>query len=405
MKVILLNRFFYPDHSATSQLLGDLVFDLAARGASVTVITSRQRIDDPDAGLPSSETVHGVDIHRVWTTSSGRASMTGRAMDYATFYLSAGLRLLRECEPGDLVLAKTDPPLLSVPCAVVAKVRGGKLINWLQDLFPELAQRMGVRGLVGWTAGLLRMARNASLNRASVNVALGDRMSSILHAEGVDPEKIRVIHNWCDGNLVQPVPRNKNALRKSWGLNKRFVVMYSGNLGRAHEFETMVAAARILRPRSEIVFLVVGDGVRRPWLEHEASRRGLRNFVFKPYQPRDLLAQSLSAGDVHVISLRPDLEGLIVPSKFYGVAAAGRPTLYVGSPDGEIPRILAEGACGTTVTPGDGEGLADEILRLAENPQLRAAQGRAARRLFEARFDKDIALSAWRELLGSERIF
>lgn len=400
MKIIFLNRFFYPDHSATSQLLSDLAFDFAARGTRTMVITSRQRIDDPDAGLPGTEVIDDVMVHRVWTTRSGRASLAGRMLDYLSFCAAAGWLLFRECERGDVVIAKTDPPLLSVPCAWITAIRGARLVNWLHDLFPEVAQRLEVRGIPGWLAVVLRALRNASLKRARTNVVLGERMAAALKVEGIEQEKIRIIHNWCDGNVVRPVPRSKNTLRKEWSLGKRFVVMYSGNMGRAHEFETMVAAARILRPRQDILFLFVGDGVRRRWLENEASRRGLRNIVLKPYQPKALLAQSLSAADVHLISLRPALEGLIVPSKFYGVAAAGRPTLYIGSPDGEIPRILAENSCGVTIAEGDGEGLANQIVLLAENSGARAAWGRAARQIFETAFDKPLALAAWREVVG-----
>ena len=400
MKVIFVNRFFHPDHSATSQLLGDLAFDFAARGNRVLVITSRQRIDDPRAALPGREEIERVMVHRVWTTRSGRGSLFGRALDYLSFYLTAGWTLFFNCEPDDVVIVKTDPPLLSVPCAWITATRRGHLINWLHDLFPEVAQRLGVKGIPGWFCTVLRAMRNSSLDKARLNVVLGEGMAAVLKAEGVDAGKIRVIHNWCDGNLVRPVPRRGNSLRKKWGLGKRFVVMYSGNMGRAHEFETIMAAAWILRTRADIVFVFVGDGVRRPWIENEASRRSLPNVVFKPYQPRELLGQSLGVADVHLISLRPALEGVIVPSKFYGVAAAGRPAVYIGSLDGEIPRVLADNRCGVAIAEGDGESLAKELISLEQDPRARTAIGRAARRVFETAFDKPVALAAWRDVAG-----
>ena len=404
MKIIFVNRFFYPDHSATAQLLSDLAFDLAARDGRVMVITSRQRIDDPYADLLPAERVHGVDVHRIWTTRSGRASLGGRAMDYLTFYASAGWRLFSECDAGDLVIAKTDPPLMSVVASWVARWRGARQINWLHDLFPETAVRLGVNTLAGWPAALLRRLRNTTLERAHLNVVLGRRMASVLRSEGVSEGRVRIIPNWCDGATVRPVPRARNTLRKAWKLDDRFVVMYSGNMGRAHEFETLVAAARILRERADIVFLLIGDGVRRRWIETEIARRGLRNVSLKPYQPKDQLGKSLGVGDVHLVSLRPELEGLIVPSKFYGIAAAGRPTIFIGSPEGEIASILAENHCGITVPPGDGEGLADTIRGLAGDPRTRRAMGRAARRVFERSFDKPIALAAWRAAVGLEQV-
>lgn len=401
MKIIFLNRFFYPDHSATSQLLTDLAFDLASSGRPVTVITSRQRIDAPKAGLADREQINGVAVHRVWTTSSSRASITGRALDYFTFYIFAGWRLFRLCRTGDVVVAKTDPPLISVIAAMVTRVRKAKQVNWLHDLFPEVAISLGVGALSGWLGRMLRRVRNWSLKSARANVVLGRRMARVLKSEGVDPDRITIVHNWCDGQAIRPLSRSRNTLRKSWRLGQAFVVMYSGNLGRAHEFKEIVQAARILKERSDIIFLIVGDGVKRSWLEAEIKRRGLRNIRLEGYQPRERLGESLSAGDVHLVSLRPELEGLIVPSKFYGVAAAGRPTLFIGSPEGEIARILEESKCGLTVSPGDGEALSRTIVDLAADLDGRRAMGRAARKVFEQRFDQPIALAAWRDVLAS----
>ncbi len=400
MKIFFLNRFFYPDYSATSQLLSDLAFDLAAGGEQVTVITSRQRIDMPKAALPAFERVNGVDVYRVWTTSSSRASLIGRALDYLTFYMSAGWRLFRLCSAKDVVVAKTDPPLISVVACAVCKVRRSAQVNWLHDLFPEVAIRLGVGALSGFAGRVLRRLRNWSLKSARVNVVLGARMASVLESEGVDAGRIRIVHNWCDGEAIRPLARSKNPMRKTLGLGDAVVVMYSGNLGRAHDMHSIVAAARILKNRSDILFLVVGDGVQRPWLQAEIARRGLRNVRLEGYQPRKRLSESLSAGDIHLVSLRPELEGLIVPSKFYGVAAAGRPTIFIGSREGEIGRIIEQEKCGLSVAPGDGEGLAKQIEALASDTETRRAMGRAARTLFEQRFDRPIALASWRQALG-----
>ncbi len=400
MKIIFLNRFFFPDHSATSQLLTDLAFDLASRGNAVVVISSRQRIDAPKTGLAGFEQINGVDVHRVWTTSSSRASLTGRAMDYLTFYLFAGWRLFRLCRAGDVVVAKTDPPLISVVASVVTRIRNSRHVNWLHDLFPEVAIQLGVGALSGWSGRALRRLRNWSLKSARTNVVLGARMASVLESEGIERDRIRIVHNWCDGQAIRPLARSQNPLRESLGLGDAFVVMYSGNLGRAHDLNVIIQAARLLKERPSVVFLVVGDGVQRPWFEAEVERRGLRNIRLEGYQPRERLGESLSIGDVHLVSLRAELEGLIVPSKFYGVAAAGRPTVFIGSQEGEIARILKEENCGVCVAPDDGEALAEQIAALESDPDARKAMGRAARQVFEKQFDQPIALAAWREVLG-----
>jgi len=144
MKIVFLNRYFFPDHSATSQLLSDLTFHLASQGREVHVITSRQLYDEPDTPLLSKEVVNGVMVQRVWTSRFGRGSLPGRALDYLTFYLSTLFALLRTVSRGDIVVAKTDPPLLSLVVAPVAWLKGARLVNWLQDVFPEVAGAVGM---------------------------------------------------------------------------------------------------------------------------------------------------------------------------------------------------------------------------------------------------------------------
>jgi glycosyltransferase involved in cell wall biosynthesis len=397
-RIIFVNRYYYPDHSATSQLLTDLASALARDGAEVHVIASRQHYDDPGARLAAAETRNGVRIHRVWTTRFGRGNLAWRSLDYATFYLSAAWRLFALARRRDIVVAKTDPPLISVIAMMVAALRGAALINWVQDLFPEVAQALGVK-VVGPAVPLLRRLRNASLNAAQANVVLGERMAALLARQGIAPAGLTVIHNWSDAAAVHPVARDENTLRAQWGLDGKFVVGYSGNMGRAHEFNTLLSAARLLRDDPEIVFLFIGDGARRALIDAEARRRGLDNVLFRPYQPRERLAQSLSVPDLHVVSLQPALEGLIVPSKFYGITAAGRPTLFIGDTDGEIARLLQANRCGAAAAVGDAEGVVRAIRALARNPEEARAQGRNARIAFEQQYTRERALAAWRRVL------
>lgn len=399
-KVLFVNRFFYPDHSATSQILSDLAFDLAREGVDVGVITSRLRYDDASAELPSFEMVHGVSVHRVWSSRFGRAQLLGRAFDYGTFYFGAGAALWRLANKNTVVVAKTDPPLISLMATPVAKLRGAKLVNWLQDLFPEVAGALGMRAVQGPVLRVLRQARNAALRRADINVVLGDRMLALVQRQGVARERTRVIHNWADGVAIRPVPTHQNLLRSTWGLANKFVVGYSGNLGRAHEFDTILGAAEALKNNGDIVFLFIGAGAQRGSVEQEATRRGLSNVVFKPYQPRENLSESLGVADVHLVTLNPSLEGLIVPSKFYGIAAAGRPTLFVGDVTGEIPAILASSGSGYSVATGDVDALRSFIEKLAGDAALCSAMRTQARTLFEARFDRKLAVQAWKEVLG-----
>lgn len=395
MKYVFVNRFFYPDHSATSQMLSDLAFGLAKAGFDISVICSRQRYDDPNAKLPKNEVIDGVRVLRVSTPSFGRGNTLGRLLDYLGFYFTATWRLFKVTDKETVVIAKTDPPLISIPSAVVCKLRSATLVNWLQDLFPEVAIALKVRGTQGLIGTLLRRWRNWSLHAAAMNVAIGERMRQKLQDQHVVADEIRVIHNWADGKAIVPVRHAENPLREAWKLHHKYVVGYSGNFGRAHEFETILGAAKILQSTPDIVFLFIGAGAQLEKVRLTCESSGLTNTIFKNYQPRQYLHMSLGAADAHLVVLKPELEGLIVPSKYYGIAAAGRAVLFVGDRHGEVARLLKEAGNGSQVNPGDATALAKAIrdLRDAANP---APVGREH---FESGFTFEVALQQWTDML------
>ena len=283
--------------------------------------------------------------------------------------------------------------------AAVARLRGARLVNWLQDLYPEVAAVLGVPGLVPPLLSALEFLRNRSLRAASMNVVPGDRMRRRVEDLGVAPGRVRVIPNWSDGHHIRPISRADNPLRHSWGLGERFVVGYSGNFGRSHEFGTVLDAAARLASDDAVAFLFIGGGAQRESVEREVAQRSLGNCVFQPYQPREALTQSLGAADVHLVTLKPEMEGLIVPSKIYGVLAAGRPVLFIGDRHGELGELVESRRIGFAVDPGDAAALETHIRWLAAHGEEWQAMGSRARALFEARFDRHIALSGWSALL------
>ena len=399
-RVFFINRYFYPDISATSQMLSDVAFGLAAKGRSVTVITSRQTYEDPGARLPAADKVNGVTIVRIATTRFGRSSLPGRALDYLSFYVSAFAATLRLAKAGDIVVSKTDPPLLGTVAGWAAKLKRAKSVNWLQDIYPEVAQRLGIRWLGSPLAAPIRALRNRSVRRADCNVVIGERMAQIVRAYGAEPSQIKLIQNFCDDVAIQPLARQHNPLRREWGFTEDdFVIGYSGNLGRAHDLDTLLAAAELLRGERHVHFLFIGGGHLRGKLEAEAKARHLDNITTRPYQPRERLSLSLSVADMHWASLVPGLEGLILPSKLYGIAAAGRPLLMVGDPDGDIARLVIRHAFGMRVPPGDAEAFAGHVLALKAAPETRETMGANARAFIDQHASRAKALNAWNALL------
>lgn len=403
-KLVFVNRYFFPDQSATSQMLSDLAFGLAARGCDVHVVCSRQRYDDAGAALPAHETVDGVTVHRVVSSRFGRAHLGGRALDYATFYLACAARLVRLLSRGDTAVMLTDPPLLSILGMLAAQLKGAHLVNWLHNVYPEIASRLAANPLPGPLDRWLCRWRDRSLARARTNVVLGQRMGEIIAARGIAPERIRVIENWASVPDAGPKPASDSELRARLGLAGKFVVGYSGNLGRAHEYCTLLEAAGLLAAETDLVFLMVGGGAGMTALRRIAAERGLGNLHFHPYVTRAELPDSLAAADVHLLSLLPALEGFIVPSKFYGILASARPVVFVGDPQGEVARIIheaqiGEAQIGEAVSVGDAPGLARVLRGLRADPARCEALGRAGHRLYGRRYTATRALEQWTQVL------
>ncbi|MEX2521021.1 MAG: glycosyltransferase family 4 protein [Paracoccaceae bacterium] len=400
MKIVFVNRYFHPDQSATSRMVSSLAFMLAAEGHEVAALCGRSRRDGGQTLSPARERIQGVDIVRVPSIGFDRNNLLARFVDDLAFHILTALRLLLATRRGDICVVCTDPPLHSVSAAPAIALLGGRMVNWVMDLFPEVAVELGLvrRRGVGTRAALA--LRDLSLRAAALIVCPIGAMRDRLAAQGCDAARLAVVRHWSDETDITPVERADNPLRRAWGLRDALVVGYSGNFGRAHDFGTLIDAAEALADDRNIKFLLIGDGARRGWVEAEAARRGLDNILFKPLQPREVLSQSMCAADVHVVSLLPALESCIVPSKFYGVLAAGRPTLFIGSGCGEVARVADAGKCGASVEIGDVVGLVDHIRALRDDAALREEMGRRARRLFLAEYRGGRGLAEWRSLIA-----
>jgi colanic acid biosynthesis glycosyl transferase WcaI len=388
-RLVMLNRFFVPDQAPTGQLLSDLAEHLAAAGVAVTVIASRPRPSPDGTGHRGGSGIRVVDV---WSSTLGLPGVVGRLAEYATFTAGAALRLFAEVRAGDTLLVKTDPPLSCVLGWLVARARRAEVVNWCQDLFPEVAAALGFRiaaGPVGWA---MRGLRNSALRAARLNVAICEQMAERLRRQGIGPDRVTVIPNWADGALIRPLPHRDNRLRRDWQLEGKFVIGYAGNLGRSHDPQPLITLMQRLEPYPDVVFVLIGGGTGYERLRRAVAERHLRNVQFRPYQPRERLAEALSALDLHIVTLRPACEGLAFPSKLYGAMAAGRPILFIGDPEGEEARLLSSTGAGLAVDGDDADAGAAAVARLRLEGQRRGALARAA---FDRRFRQDLALAAW----------
>jgi len=392
MRLIFVNRFYWPETPATSQLLTDLAEHLAAQGHEVHVITSHPGTP----AIPLTATRHRVQISRVRGTRHQQRGALGKACDFFTFYLGALWQLFRLTRRQSIIIALTDPPLFGIGAAWIAGARGARLIHWIQDIYPELAIELTAHRWLRIT----RPWRNAAWAAADHCVTLGEDMAAVIAAAGVPQTAISVIPNWAPVGLAPAPATALAALREEWGLGQAMVVAYSGNFGRVHDLASVIALATTLRDEPEIAFVFIGSGAQHSALEAEARRRGLTRVTFLPAQSRARLGAALGVGDVHLVTLRRGCEHLVFPSKLYGICAVARPLIFIGPQDCEIAGLINQHGFGWSVDPAEPARLVALIRSLATDASLRAAGGTAAAR-FHAQHTFADAASQWEARLRS----
>lgn len=418
---VFTNRVYPPVGGATGELLRELAEGLAEKGDRVIVITSRGPRDGSQTGLRDPKTkrpedqetkrlrgqetkgvtderakglemVNGVELIRVGTAPFTRASHWRRALSYALLYPQFAWQVWKQGAV-DAVVSMTDPPL-QVAVVAGASCRARKRIHWAQDIYPELAEELGVIGRGSLFARILRCVSTWALRKQDEVVVVGRCMRERLIARGVDAARIEVIPNWSPVEEAGEEVAMDMRRRMGWGSD--FVALYSGNIGLAHDFDTLIEGAKMLSGGNvRIVF--AGDGPRTD--ELRAALGGAAHVSFVPSQPKEDLAAFLAAADVHLVTVRENLAGLVVPSKAYGVMATGRPIVYTGPLNSEIASLLRETGSGVVIKNGDSSALASALRDLAAKPDVVRAMGDAARRSARE-FTLSKALAKWSEILS-----
>jgi glycosyltransferase involved in cell wall biosynthesis len=392
-RLLVLNQYYWPGVEATAQLLAQLCEALADE-YDVTVVTGPLYGQE----LPGEEMRNGVRILRVRSTAYDRSKLHLRAANYVSYLADSTLRALTGSRP-DLVLCMTDPPIVGDIGLLAARRFGVPLLVISQDVFPEIA--VSVKRLKNpLLVGVLRALVALYLQRADRIVAIGETMRRRLEAKGAPGERIAVIPNWVDTREITPQPRDNDWARRS-KIVGRFVVMHSGNIGHAQDLDSLVRSATFLRDLGDLRLIVIGFGVRHSELRELTRRLDLKDVVrFKPYQPRERLSQTLSAADLHYVGLAKGLSGYVVPSRLYGILAAGRPVLVAADEDSETVRLVREVGCGIVVPPGRPE-LVAQVLRDAHAGEYDlAAFGGRGRAYVEREADRSVAFARYRSLLA-----
>ena len=387
MKILILNQAFHPDVVSSGQHAADLAVSLVEAGHQVTVLADSRAYDDRSRRFRWQETWRGVRILRAPSTGFGKSARWRRAADFASLMLSCAVLLLF-LPRFDVVVAMTSPPLISLLGALAVPLKARKLLFWSMDLNPDEAIAAGWLRPNSATARVLSRLMLYGMRRAE-RIVVPDRfMRDRIRAKNIAAEKIAVIPPWAHDDLVRFDAEARRRFRERHALNDKFVVMYSGNHSPCHPLDTLLAAAERLADRQDIVFLFVGGGseFRKPL---ELYRRGVPNIRCLSYQPREELAGSLSAADLHMVVMGDAFVGIVHPCKLYNILAVGAPFLYIGPPESHITDLVAE-----LQTPGlswvSGHGDVESAVRSVLAAAQRSSLDRSCTREFASRFSRQV---------------
>ena len=388
MRILVICPHFEPDVAPTGVVISEIAHRLADAGHELEVVTSlpwyhSHAIEDGWRGRPvQRETTAWGRITRVHPFPTDKRNIPARAAAFGGFTFLVGFFALFTRRRPEAVLAMSPPLTLGLAGWVVARLRRAPFVFNVQDIFPDVAVEVGAINDPR-VIRLLRWLERFVYRRADAVTVLSDDLRDNVEEKlgETSSTRVRVIPNFVDTERIVPGPRD-NPYRREFGLGERTVVLYAGNLGFSQPLELLVDAARVLRARDDVVFVINGGGSARPALEADAA--DLDNVVFVDLQPRDRLPEVLAAGDVHIIALRRGLARSSVPSKLYSILAAGRPVLASIDEGTEVERVLGEAEAGRAVPPEDVQAFVDALEELLDDPAGRDRMGIAGRRFVEA---------------------
>jgi colanic acid biosynthesis glycosyl transferase WcaI len=399
--IVFAEQFYFPDGWGGAQIPRDITTHLAQTGLQVSVVCGSDPYAPVQGDCGPDPTASGVRIVRLPRLFGGDIH-SFKLLRQLWFYLVAAPALLLRGRP-DVFVTQTNPPLLVPLVALVAKLRNRPYIIVAQDLYPEVVVAHGMLRAASLAARLLGRLFGSAYRHARIVVALGPVMAERLQRKGVAPERIVLISNWATGE--EGVVRGAaNQLRPRWNLEGKFVVLYSGNLGIAHEFDTVVSAlGKAVARRPELRLVIVGKGSRLKEVRELVRQRNLEQFVlFENLVPADMLPHSIGLADLALVTLRDSFEGLVVPSKLLGYMARGIPTLYVG-PRSDVSSMLQESNGGLAFLSGAIDALAEELVTLAGNRAALESMGEAARKYYDNHLSRAVAVARYAELVKQAR--
>ncbi len=387
--VLVVTPYYWPIVCAATHLMKDLAEGLAEGGYQVTVLSNRPAAE---AGPGPWDSFPGR-IHRTWNPflrRMGALAKMGEYLWFLAFFFFRGLAVPRV----DLLFVVSNPPLAGLPGALLARLKGAKLVYNLQDIFPDSAVVAGMLPASGWLCRMLRKAERASYRVSDLVATISPSFSSYVQ-QAAPGTPVATIPNWVDTEQVRPMARSEDPAIEEYRRGGDFVVQYAGNMGFVQNLETVLRAAERLKGEAGIRFVFIGDGNAKRGLEDQVRARGMANCNFLPMQPLARVPLVYNACDLGVIPLKPGAAEIAVPSKTWNYLAAGRPVLCCVEEDSSLARVIQDSRSGSVLPPEDSEGLARAILAYRDAPERVQAEGARGRAYVEAHLSRRTALQSY----------
>lgn len=399
-RILFLNRSYWPDTEATGQLLTELCEGLSDR-FEVHVLAGQ-----PNASLEEDWSAvterNGVNIHRLRHFSFPKRFTLLKALNFLTFAAAARLKINRLRPIPDVVVFETDPFLLPFVANALSRRHGTKMIGYLQDIYPDVAVALG-KAKDSWLIRRLRAGLFGVYRKSEATVVLSSDMKDLVSQSDVDEDRIHVVNNWADEQRIQPIDTSASTFRGTFASAKEFVVMYSGNLGLTQNLDRLLKAAKeIAVSNSNIRFALVGRGAKKKELQYWVDHNQLKSVQFFDYQPKEMLFDSLGAANLHFVPLDERLYQCLMPSKIYGILAAGRPILTTAPENSELARLIKDNHIGFSVPNATSDQLAECIHDASKLPPAEMAEmGERARELAVTKFSQQHSIRQFSLVLDS----
>ncbi|MDB2310608.1 glycosyltransferase family 4 protein [Opitutales bacterium] len=397
----IISELYYPEQNATGFFLTGIAEGLVKSNTSVAVLCAQPSYNQRGIKAPWSETRNGVAIRRCWSTTFDPKKTLGRLLNFATTSLSIGWRALLSIKRGDKVLVVTNPPLLPFLVRVACRLKGAKFVLLVHDVYPDVFVPLGLMQsshplyrMLSWLNGKLY----ASADRV---VALGRDMARLVEGKSKKLAQVSVIPNWGDVDVITPTPKTENAMLQKLNFTDKFVVHYSGNHGRTHDLLSIIEAAKLLEDERDVHFLFIGEGSGKAEVAARAGELELENVTFCTFVDRAELNTSLNAADVSVIAFKKGMAGISVPSRIYNLMAAGKPILGVVDNNSEVADVIREAKLGVVVSPESPRKMAEQILSLRNEGDLRVKMAENSRNEAVAKYSYSAIKQQYRDLFDS----